>query len=250
MFEIEVTTWLSSVAVFLYFTLKSAILARLFRRSEFALPQWVSALLGLVGFFVNIYAQSEYDRYLALSYIKGSIDLPNFMAIFILVDFVSVFVIFWMINSGKNDQVWKEPVTKVVFELLRLTFVAGIVSAVIVYFWQIETRNQMGWEYKCFRYQLQIDLASYYYDQQAFPTTVESFTSSVINPYNDAQIVLQASEKGMVSVVDTEGNMLVNGYQDLIGIQLYADNPKEFFRSLEISNATVCEGLLRLPEYP
>lgn len=73
LFNLSAGLW--SIFVFLYFSTKNYFLARIFHHPEFKLPVWLTTIISIAALIVNVFLQSEYERYLNLSYIKGSI--PN-----------------------------------------------------------------------------------------------------------------------------------------------------------------------------
>jgi len=243
------STGLWSVLVFLYFSTKDYFLAKIFNHPEFKLPVWLTAIISIAALIVNVFIQSEYERYLGLSNIKGSIQLPNFTLLFILADAFSTIFTLGLIAPKKGQPMWKEPGARVLVEILRLTLLVVTVPSVISFFWTRETLTDASWDYQCFKYQVTIDLATYYYQNQQLPQNLEQFTVERVNPFNDSPLLYTVIGGSNVQIMDEKGNAIMDGYKDLLGLEMYAANPEQFFLQFEIANQNVCDGKLRLPVF-
>lgn len=247
--NISSSPWFWSILVYVYFSTKDIIISRLFNASQVKIHPVINQLLAIVAMLVNLILIQEYDRYLQLTSIKGSVTLPHFTSLFLVVDGITSIGIVAILAFKRGLALFSMPYARLSIDIIRLVLVFIIFFQVISAIWMKQTNVEMGWDYQCFKYQVVIDLATYYYQRHEFPTRLEDFTSFTSNPFNTAPLLYSAGEQTAIFVTDTKENVIVEGPKDLLGLQLYENNPMQFFTVYDIANRNVCDGELRLPNF-
>ena len=240
--------WFWSILVYVYFLVKDFFILRLFKISQAKVHPIINQLLAIAAMLVNLILIQEYDRYLQLTSIKGSVTLPHFTSLFLLIDGITSVGIVAILAFKRGLALFSTPYARLSIDIIRLVLVFIIFLQVISAIWMKQTNVEMGWDYQCFKYQVVIDLANYYYQNHEFPTKLEEFTSFTSNPFNTAPL-LYTGGKHAVYVMDAKENVIVEGPKDLLGLQLYENDPKQFFIVYDIANRNVCNGELRLPYF-
>lgn len=232
--------------VFLYFLGKNTVLSRIFKKHSIKIHPLYSFALALVAWYVNENLLSQYSFYLDLTSIKGSIQLPHFTLLFIIADFASsmVMVAFSALAASTHAD---KPVPRMIVDALRFIWLCVMFTVVTSTLWQQQLLKQTNWSYECFRQQIAIDLATYYFRHGGVPDTLSDFTAFVVNPANGSALLYTAGSVRQVAVVDQAGNTVLVGYKDLRGITQYENNPSDFFWSHRTVNRTVCDGRLAIP---
>jgi hypothetical protein len=241
--------WFWSILVYVYFLVKDLFISRLFKTSQAKVHPIVNQLLAIAAMLVNLILIQEYDRYLQLTSIKGSITLPHFSSLFLLIDGITSVGIVAILAFKRGLTLFSTPYARLSIDIIRLVLVFIIFLQVISAIWMKQTNVEMGWDYQCFKYQVAIDLANYYYQNHEFPAKLEEFTLFTSNPFNTAPLLYTAGEQAAIYVRDAKENVIVEGPKDLLGLQLYENNPKQFFIVYDIANRNVCNGELRLPHF-
>lgn len=241
--------WFWSILVYVYFLVKDFFISRLFKTSQAKVHPIVNQLLAIVAMLVNLILIQEYDRYLQLTSIKGSITLPHFTSLFLLIDGITSVGIVVILAFKRGLTLFSTPYARLSIDIIRLVLIFIIFLQVISAIWMKQTNVEMGWDYQCFKYQVAIDLANYYYQNHEFPDKLEEFTLFTSNPFNTAPLLYTAGEQAAIYVRDAKENVIVEGPKDLLGLQLYENNPKQFFIVYDIANRNVCNGELRLPHF-
>jgi len=241
--------WFWSILVYVYFLVKDFFISRIFKTSQAKVHPIVHQLLAIVVMLVNLILIQEYERYLQLSSIKGLVQLPHFTSLFLLIDGVTSVGIVAILALKRGLALFSMPYARLSIDIIRLVLVLVIFLQVISAIWMKQTNVEMGWDYQCFKYQVVIDLATYYYEHRSLPNEINDFTSYTNNPFNQAPLLYSKGEPADTYVTDTEGNIIVEGPRNLLGLQQYENNPKQFFIVYDIANRNVCSGELRLPNY-
>lgn len=241
--------WFWSILVYVYFLVKDFFISRLFKTSQAKVHPIVNQILAIAAMLVNLFLIQEYDRYLQLTLIKGSITLPHFTSLFLVVDGITSIGIVAILAIRRGMALFSTPYARLSIDIIRLALVFIIFLQVISTIWMKQTNVEMGWDYQCFKYQVAIDLATYYYQHHGMPTKIGDFTAYTNNPFNQAPLLFTAGEQTAVYVTDAKENVIVEGPKDLLGLQLYENDPKQFFIVYDIANRNVCNGELLLPRF-
>lgn len=247
MFPTDVTGWTLQIITFVYFSCKDFVLARLFKDKSLKVHPVVSLIMVLIGLYVNAQLQQSYVEYLDKAYIKGSIHLPPFPLLFIGADFASSVALILILYTRVGVSFFTIPFARHIVNVMRFTIIYMVFTSIVASLWLHQIKKQMNWEYTCFRNQLVIDAAVYYYRNGHMPESLSTFTTTTTNPANSSPLQFSRGQGVNITVTDKAGNQLVNGYKDFIGIKIYKNNPADFFTTLRINNDTLCQGTLKIP---
>ena len=239
--------WFWGIVVFLYFTFKNFILSKVFKNTKISTHPAISLTMAVLALYANSQLVRSYDRYLNMSYVKGAIRLPHFSLLFVLSDLlatVTVIVIF-IIKLGPKFSRLK--LMHAIFNFASLLFIYVIFTTLISTLWLKETQKNVNWNYMCFKNQIAIDLATFYFKNQHLPEKLEEFTSFKINPINNSPLILTPGSTLSIAVTDEKGNKIMEGYKDLMGLKMYSENPEDFFATYRIFGENACSDLLKIP---
>jgi hypothetical protein len=236
-----------NILVFLYFFMKDFVLTKLFRNSDYRVHPIVTLGLSLAAVFMNDQLVASYGSYLDMFYVKGAIVLPHFTILFIAADFISSIIILVALKVRLGTDFFRIRYARLVVDVIRLVFVYVIFTTIASMLWVREVDRNMNSNFQCFKYQVSIDLISYYYRNDSMPNKLEEFTTYTVNPVNNAPLVYSPGSELQTMVTDEKGNKIFEGYKDLAGVGVYKDNPSDFFSSYRIMNKTWCSGTLKIP---
>lgn len=203
-----------------------------------------------VALFVNNNLLSEYQKYLAMSPIKGAITFPPFTPIFLIADFISTVALYVLVIVRAGLSFFKYPYAQQIIDVLRFVFLYVAFTYIVSTLWMGQLEKQIGFEYECFKSQVAIDFADYYLRNNALPETLAAFTTYKTNPANHAALIYsKQTSLATVLVVDEKENRIMEGYR-LTGLS-HATNPgyRNYFDTYNIYNSTICKGSLRIPDY-
>lgn len=236
-----------SILVFVYFTIKDFLLAKIFRNSDYKVHPLASLLLSLMALFLNDRLVASYGSYLDMFYVKGAIALPHFTILFIAADFISSIIILAALTVRLGSAFFRIRYARFIMDVIRLAFVYVIFTTIASMLWVREVDRNMNWNFECFKDQVAIDLISYYYRNDGMPSRLGEFTTYTVNPVNNSPLVYVPGSELQTMVTDEKGNKIFEGYKDLMGVDVYKDNPSDFFASYRIMNKTLCSGTLKIP---
>jgi len=232
------------IIVFLYFSCKSWFLSRIFRDSQIRTHFLVSLTITAAALLINSQIQAEYARYLDMSYVKGAIRLPPFTLLFILADFISTVVLLLLITARAGTSFFKLPVTRILMDILRLVMIYVIFILIVSRLWVKEVDRNLNWNFECFKSQMAIDIAVFYYQNGRLPNRLDEFSQFTTNPINNSDLVFTDGSTLSIYISDQMGNKIIEGYKDLIGLDT---DPLSFFTVYRIFNKTLCSGGLKIP---
>ncbi|MEN9327998.1 MAG: hypothetical protein RI947_806 [Candidatus Parcubacteria bacterium] len=247
MLPTDVTAWTLQIVTFVYFSCKDFVLARLFKDKSLKVHPVFSLIMAFIGLYVNAKLQESYVQYLDMSYIKGSIQLPPFPLLFIAADFASSVALILILYVRVGVSFFSIPFARHFVNVMRFIFIYVVFTSIVSTLWVHQLEKQINWDYTCFRNQLAIDAAVYYYRNGHMPESLSEFTTITTNPANRSPLQFSRGQGVNITVTDKAGNQLVNGYKDFIGIKIYTDNPADFFVTRRITNDTLCHGTLKIP---
>ena len=245
--SIDLLFWNS--IVFLYFSFKNVVFSKLFRGIKLNVHPLVTIVLAISALFVNSLLLQDYNQYLTMSVVRGAIQLPPFTLLFLIADFLSSMLLLGLaIKMGKSLN--NNPNSRTFIDIFRLICISIVFTTIASNLWEGEIKKQINWNYECFKNQLTVDLAAYYYRNQLLPKSIEDFTKLIINPINNSELIYSQGDTLTVSISDKSGNKIVEGYKDLLGIKSSLDNPSSFFSKFKIINDTLCKNSITIaPEY-
>lgn len=235
------------ILVFIYFFTKDFILAKLFRKSDYRVHPVVTLGLSLAAVFMNGQLVASYGSYLDMFYVKGAIVLPHFTILFITADFISSIIILAALTARFGSAFFRIRHARLVVDVIRLAFVYFVFTTIASMLWVREVKRNMNGDFQCFKYQVTIDLISYYYRNDGMPSKLGEFTTYTVNPVNNSPLVYSPGSELHTMVTDEMGNKIFEGYKDLAGVDVYKDTPSDFFSSYRIMNKTMCSGTLKIP---
>jgi hypothetical protein len=247
MFFQNIEVIIPSILVFVYFTIKDFLLAKIFRNSDYKVHPLASLLLSFMALFLNDRLVASYGNYLDMFYVKGAIILPHFTILFIAADFISSIIILTALTVRLGSAFFRIRYARFIVDVIRLAFVYFVFTTIASMLWVREVKRNMNRNFQCFKYQVAIDLISYYYRNDGMPSTLGEFTTYTVNPVNDSPLVYSPGSELQTMVTDEMGNKIFEGYKDLVGVDVYEDNPSDFFSSYRIMNKTWCSGSLKIP---
>ncbi len=233
-----------SLIVFLYFVFKNRLLSKIFKNRATYRYTPLSFFVALFSIYLNSILVSKYNQYLNMSYVKGAIVLPPFSLLFTISDFLASVIV--ILKIQKYLDILKKPLGSFMFDTTIMIFTFAVFSTVSSALWVRETGKLINWNYQCFKDQIAIDMAAYYYDQGELPQTIDNFTNFEKNPINDSPLVLKPGTTLTISVVDEEGSIILEG-SDLMGMEMYSNDPESFFDRFRIKNNNLCKGKLKIP---
>lgn len=235
------------IVVFLYFIFKDRVLSKIFKEAQVKNHPLINLAIAIAALFFNNQLQTDYARYLNLSYIKGAIQLPPFTLLFLLADFISSVGILFLMFFRTRTTFFKSPFARTFMDVFRLIAVYVVFTTVISGLWLIKERKNMNWNYLCFEKQIAIDLAVFYYRNNRLPEKLEEFTSYKINPSNNSALIYTPGSILAITITDQKGNKIVEGYKDINTLNIYKNDPPGFFTSFRILNKSICSGSLKIP---
>jgi len=236
-----------SILVFVYFTTKDFVLAKIFRNSDYKVHPLASLLLSFMAIFLNDRLVVSYGSYLDMFYVKGAIVLPHFTILFIAADFISSIIILTALTVRLGSAFFRMRYARFIMDVIRLAFVYVIFTTIASMLWVREVDRNMNWSFECFKDQVAIDLVTYYYRNDRMPNTLGEFTTYTVNPVNNSPLVYSPGSELETMVTDEKGNKIFEGYKELAGVDVYKDTPSDFFSSYRIMNKTLCSGTLKIP---
>lgn len=246
MFTLE--TLLFAVVMCAYFTSKDLLLSKLVSKNQFKLNPIASIFLTIVGLFINSKLDQSYVRYLHLSSIKGSIELPPFILICIAADIISSILIIAIAFYKFHVDYFRNKYAYLILDIGRLIIIYFVFSFIVSWFWSNQIiEKETSWDSQCYKYQLSIDLATYYLKNGSMPGQLSDFTQEIINPINKSPLVYKPGTTICTQISDERGNILVEGYKKLLGIKIYKTEPMKFFKLYEVHNDILCGGKLKMP---
>lgn len=239
--------WFWEIIVFLYFTFKNILLSKILKITPLKIHPIVSIAITIIALFINNQLVTDYAKYLSMSPVIGAVKLPPFTLLFLIADFISSIAILLLISIRIGVSFFSMPYAGSFVEFGRLLLLSATFSIIISQFWLVELSKQTNWNYHCFKNQLIIDIAVYYYHNHKLPGRLEEFTQYKINPVNDAYLLYSGDNSMNIVISDGKGNKLVEGYKDFIGLISNTDNPPNFFKLLRIENKDLCSSALKIP---
>jgi hypothetical protein len=241
--------WFWNIVIIVYFSVKDFLLSKLFKEKQPKSHPGVILVMTVAALVINNLLLADYNRYLDMGYIKGAIQLPPFPLLFILADFISSAGLLLMISVKLGFSAFRKPGMRLLTDVLRLVFIYVVFLDVTLHFYIKETSKQMEtfWTYPCFKDQVAIDLAVYYYKNGAIPSKLDDFTNFKENPVNKSPLIYTPGSQLTTTIIDGKDNKILVGYKDLMGLEMYKSDPPSFFTTLRISNKTMCSGSLNIP---
>ncbi len=238
--------WVWTIITAVYFSFKDSILSRLFKNSVTKLHPFFSLLMAGAGIYVNFQLQDSYSYYLRLTVVKGAIVLPPFILLFIIADFVtSLLLLLWArVQAGKNFFSYKY--ARIILDLIRFLLIYVVFSTVLFGIWVKQFEKQANWRFTCLKEQVAIDFATYYFRNRAYPQKLEEFSSYSVNPINNSPFVYTSGTQLSATVRDEAGNVIMTG-TDLLGMELYTNDPQKFFEQRRSMRDVICPGKVVIP---
>jgi hypothetical protein len=239
--------WAEDLVVFFYFNLKGWILNRIFKFKDTKVYPVYALVISVVMILFNNFLWNQY-RYLQNSTIvKGAINLPGFVWIFLLADLITTVVMYFKLGPyiGLVQSSWR----RIGFDLMRLGLMMPIFFGLMQPLWMRQVNKQANWDYYCFGKQIEIDFAAYYLKFDKVPAKLADFTEYTLNPVNNSPLRFAAGDVMLSEVDDLAGNSIFMGGRSLIGIGTYKKMPQRFFEGYRPINNSVCKGKLVVPEW-
>ena len=224
--------------LFCYFFLKSFLFYHRFKVFSSKDNLFVSFLVGSGAFLLNRLLVENYKKVLFQTPVKGAIEIPHFIFLFILADIISTFLLVVLPAFRKGVKMSRE-----VFEIGRLIMVFVIFGMLTNYYW-MRSYEKIFFDpeqnYQCFKHRLLYDLAYFKLHNTYFPEGLSDFTQETINPLNNSFLIYTINENGRVFVKDTEGNDIINSSRDLIGIKTGLTNPDSYLNIIKTGLESYC----------
>lgn len=228
------------IIAFIYFSLKNYLLykyLKLFKNTK--LNHIISLTVSISYLFLERHLTAEYGRYLDFTFIKGAIELPPFIILLIAGDIISTLIVIFII---KKQGISESSLARIFYEFGRFIILFASFYYLVSTFWFSSFNKKLAnFDYTCFKFSLAKDLAVYYLAHGVFPKDLKTATKYTINPVNNAPLI-SFNEKDVLSykVVDSKGNIIIEGYKDYIGIAISRDRPEEYLKGLEIMTDNLC----------
>ena len=239
--------------VFIYFIAKDFILSKINigakkTSTNHVISITVSIFISLLALYINANLMDDYSRALNSGYIKGAVTLPPFTLLFILSDIISTIITILIIIGKLGINYLKDPTIKVLFEFIRLMLLGGLFMMITSHLSLNQViEKQSGFDYLCFKNQLIIDAAVFYYKNDRNPESLEDFTTIRVNPINKSPLIFVKKNGNSIYINDEAGNKIIEGLKDIQGLETYKNSPKYFFTIFNIDNKHLCGGSLIIP---
>lgn len=139
------------------------------------------------------------------------------------------------------------PFARRIMDVFRLLVIYFVFSSVVSHFWMAEFQKQMNYDYLCFKDQMVVDLAAYYYRNGTMPSQLSDFTGTRVNPFNQSPLRYQQGEGINITITDDAGNTVVRGFEEFIGLKINSRHPEDFFWHKRTMGDILCHGNLVIP---
>jgi hypothetical protein len=230
--------FVSEAFIFIYFSVKNYFFYRLIKISKSKSSSLIfSIIVALLTLFVNNLLTNNYQEHLDLSYVKGAIDLPPFLLLYIASDLV-VSIILIIFNFYYNVPMFREKAFSI--EIIRLFLLHVVFFSFVTHYWSVSfNAKYLNTDdlYICFRTRVQYDLASYYLENQKFPAQIGEATQFTTNPLNKSKLLIELfdEDQSLISVKDEMGNQILSS-TDFLGMNLYYKEPARHDDYLRLLN--------------
>ena len=222
-----------------YFSLKNYLIYhhfRVFKDNKTSL--FLSQAIAIGYTLLNRIMIDQYKQQLQLTTVKGSVDLPSFVFLFIISDLtISLILVTKSISLPSISRIW--------FELLRAVGLAVFFYLFLTFFWtkslyaKFFSGNIIN--YQCFQSTLALDIAKHFFSYGRFPADLSQVTDQKVNPLNKSPLkIISTGNPLMFKVVDELGNEIVSATKDFIGISNFRQNPGDFLLYIEQRKNIYC----------
>lgn len=247
MLPTDLEGWILFTVTFIYFNSKDFLLRKIFKAKSPRLHPAYTLILSIIALYVNTQLHNSYQEYLGMSYIKGSISLPPFTLIFIGADFISSVLLVFIVYVRLRVEPIQLKFVKIFMDIMRFFFLYAAFTSIVSHIWLQQLTSQANFNYNCFKEQLVIDAAVYYYRHSGvMPEKLADFTEVSVNPFNNSPLIYKKIQGANIEITDKAGNRLID-ITNFIGIGVYKAHPEEFFTLHHINNKNICQGSLKIP---
>ncbi len=238
----------STLAGALYFTLKQVVFSKIFTKKQAAVHPLIVVVLTVLGVLLTHQLQAEYTRYLGMSVVKGAIQLPAYLLLFFLADFVTSLILIGFFSLRLGVAFFKIPYARVLMDVARLFVIFIVFTTLVSSLWSKQIEKETNWQFNCFKYQIAIDLSAYYFQHGKLPEKLEQFTSTTKNPVNDSLLLYFPDSILKTKISDEKENVILAGYADLMGLEQYEKEPQKFYTKYDVVNEVLCKNSLKIPK--
>lgn len=238
----------SILAGSIYFTLKHFLFSKIFSKKQVIIHPLISVAFAVLGILLTHQLQIEYTRYLEMSTVKGAIQLPSYVLLFFLADFVTSLILIGFFSLRLGVVFFKKPYARVLMDVARLFVIFIVFTTLVSSLWSKQIEKETNWQFNCFKYQIAIDLSAYYFQHGKLPEKLEQFTSTTKNPVNDSLLLYFPDSILKTKILDEKENVILAGYVDLMGLEQYKNEPQKFYTKYDVVNEVLCKNSLRIPK--